>query len=944
MLCGLSGEVPEEPVVSKRTGIVYEKRLLIAYLAAHANHGPPPEPADDELDPETDLLPLRTARTVRPRPPQLTSLPALLQAFQAEWDALVLEAFETRAQLGRAREELATALYQHDAAVRVIARLTRERDEARDALGRLTVTPARGVGEGEGQGEAMQLDGEVLATRWAEHVDEVHQRLTKSRKKRPIPEGWATPDNIAALEIVTQAPVPVSGISCLGLDEDNAAGKDHAVVGGLDGKAAVYSIADDKVEAELDVGAPVTATLHVGGRAIFATAKGSVKIFEAGKEAAAFADHAGAVTGLAVHPGGALVASVGADKGVVLYDLGSKARVARFYTDESLTTTAFHPDGHLLAAGTTAGTIKIFETNTGSEAATFALGAPAVALAFSENGFWFAAAARGAAAVALFDLRKAGEAARVRDLETGGAVDALAWDWTGQFLATAGVAGVTVQQYTKSGKAWSEPLRTGAGGKAVGGLVSVLGAKDMDYFDEEDYDLDGDLLDVAPTESGSGSLGSLSSPPAASLSRHSSSPLPSDSSSLELGLGDFAGLNSLGSHPAVDDFDFDTFLEDAESHSDWDVDDSDWDVENALAEVDEEDEDRLTDEINEIRAQLRETSQQLRRFDEMDVIDLTGDTEGEDNTRPTSNNANLGNPRRRAAIRRTPSLARSHGNLIDLTDDAEDIPRGNRLASGPVIDLGSDDELQEVPPPPGARARARNQPHAPPLLVPAIASAHRGVGELMPNLLQNLHARFGNLMGLRVATAATSYAHAHHHHAGAPEPALAQLNPLGNNFPDLNYGANGYNHAAAAAGRPAFVPPPPAREGFSRDTGEDNIFVCPACEAELKYDPDEESAGVKNARNRRDREEHHFWAVKECGHVFCNMCFANRRHAGGGFRADGRKKVLCAVPDCTADVSAKAAWRRVVTRNGMNTDFFTPAKQAYACRPPVLREGAWITG
>lgn len=196
--CLVSGEVPEEPVVSKRTGtfptsfrplfpllttrsaitgIVYEKRLLIAYLAAHANHGPPPEPADDELDPETDLLPLRTARTVRPRPPQLTSLPALLQAFQAEWDALVLEAFETRAQLGRAREELATALYQHDAAVRVIARLTRERDEARDALGRLTVTPARGVGEGEGQGEAMQLDGEVLATRWAEHVDEVHQRF-----------------------------------------------------------------------------------------------------------------------------------------------------------------------------------------------------------------------------------------------------------------------------------------------------------------------------------------------------------------------------------------------------------------------------------------------------------------------------------------------------------------------------------------------------------------------------------------------------------------------------------------------------------------------------------------------------------------------------------------------------------------------------------------------
>jgi pre-mRNA-processing factor 19 len=124
----------------------------------------------EELDLE-DLLDVKTARVVRPRPPNFTSLPSLLKAFQDEWDALVLESYNTREQLARIREELATALYQHDAAVRVIARLTKERDEAREALSRVTIT----AGDAPG-GDAMMVDNEGLPEKLAEHVDEVHQR------------------------------------------------------------------------------------------------------------------------------------------------------------------------------------------------------------------------------------------------------------------------------------------------------------------------------------------------------------------------------------------------------------------------------------------------------------------------------------------------------------------------------------------------------------------------------------------------------------------------------------------------------------------------------------------------------------------------------------------------------------------------------------------------
>lgn len=113
---------------------------------------------------------------MRPRPPTLTSIPALLSTFQNEWDALALETFKLKQQLSQTRDELANALYQHDAAVRVIARLTKERDEARTALSSVTVTAGAGAGDGAANGDAMAVDNEALPEDLAEHVDETQAK------------------------------------------------------------------------------------------------------------------------------------------------------------------------------------------------------------------------------------------------------------------------------------------------------------------------------------------------------------------------------------------------------------------------------------------------------------------------------------------------------------------------------------------------------------------------------------------------------------------------------------------------------------------------------------------------------------------------------------------------------------------------------------------------
>lgn len=156
-------------LASSRTdnsGAVFEKRLIEKYVQENGT-----EPGTGDALTEADLLPLAQSHVVRPRPPTLTSIPALLATFQNEWDALALETYNLKEQLARTREELATALYQHDAAVRVIARLSRERDEARDALSKVTVTAGTTA-----NGDEMAIDStEALPEELAARVSEKHQ-------------------------------------------------------------------------------------------------------------------------------------------------------------------------------------------------------------------------------------------------------------------------------------------------------------------------------------------------------------------------------------------------------------------------------------------------------------------------------------------------------------------------------------------------------------------------------------------------------------------------------------------------------------------------------------------------------------------------------------------------------------------------------------------------
>jgi pre-mRNA-processing factor 19 len=110
--------------------------------------------------------------------------------------------------------ELSHALYQHDAACRVIARLTRERDQARQALAMLnpsgshvdmaaaaaTSVAAGTTAAATDDAEEMDVDGgDGMSAAVLAAINKTNKTLSKGRKKRAKSATLATHEEIAAL-------------------------------------------------------------------------------------------------------------------------------------------------------------------------------------------------------------------------------------------------------------------------------------------------------------------------------------------------------------------------------------------------------------------------------------------------------------------------------------------------------------------------------------------------------------------------------------------------------------------------------------------------------------------------------------------------------------------------------------------------------------------------
>lgn len=470
LVCGISGNVPDEPVISPSSGTVFEKRLIEKHLDDNDT-----DPINGEALTKDQLIAVNTSKIVRPRAPTAASIPTMLKMFQDEWDSTMLETFKLRQHVNTVRQELTHALYQHDAACRVIARLTRERDEARHALATMqpaqsTAVPAAAESGGMDVDQAPAADEEDgMTAAVLSKLQKTAKTLSKQRKKRSKPAELATQDQIKAMaQSKSQTGLHGSSAQITSMSLGDLTNS-LVLTGGSDKKVVLFDAAAEKVIATM-TGHKKKVTgvaLHPSAdTAISCSADKTVKIWEASaaKELLSIDTHSADVTGISLHPTGDYFVTASSDRHWGFHSIETGKTLA-YYTDESITSglscTQIHPDGMIFATGTSDNMVHIWDIKEQKKLTSFSdHTAPVTSISFSENGYYLATSSQDAT-VKLYDLRKIVNFHTI-EMEAGNKINSIAFDHSGNYLMAGGS---DVRVYAS--KTWEHLSTLSAHSKAV---------------------------------------------------------------------------------------------------------------------------------------------------------------------------------------------------------------------------------------------------------------------------------------------------------------------------------------------------------------------------------------------------------------------------------------------------------------------------------------------
>uniref|UniRef100_A0A674DPZ0 Pre-mRNA-processing factor 19 n=1 Tax=Salmo trutta TaxID=8032 RepID=A0A674DPZ0_SALTR len=469
LVCAISNEVPEHPCVSPVSNQVFERRLIEKYIAENGA-----DPMNGQPLSEEQLIDIKVSHPIRPKAPSSTSIPAILKALQDEWDAVMLHSFTLRQQLQTTRQELSHALYQHDAACRVIARLTKEVTAAREGMyhSRLLLILCF-ISQAGGAGEPMEVSEQVGMI--PEIIQKVSDDLTYIHiHRKTVPEELVRTEDLSKYrQVATHAGLhsaSVPGILSLDLCPSDT---NKVLTGGADKNVVVFDKKEEQIIATLKghtkkvtssaaisctgitLILSLTTTISLSLAPPFPSLTIRVWSVTGGNCVQVVRAHEASVTGLSLHATGDYLLSSSEDQYWAFSDIQT-GRVLTKVTDEAagcaLTCAQFHPDGLIFGTGTADSQIKIWDLKERTNVANFPghVG-PVTSIAFSENGYYLATGAQDSS-VKLWDLRKLKNFKTIT-LDNNYEVKSLVFDQSGTYLA---VGGTDIRVYIC--KQWSEVL------------------------------------------------------------------------------------------------------------------------------------------------------------------------------------------------------------------------------------------------------------------------------------------------------------------------------------------------------------------------------------------------------------------------------------------------------------------------------------------------------
>ena len=474
--CCISGHAftPSSDIAVTPSGHVCEKRLLLSKLTENGGIDPF-DPSHTLSLSEKDLITLSTstsasASVMPPRPASASSLPNLLHMMQEEYDNLMLELFDTRNALEETRKELSQSLYQNDAAVRVIARLTMERDHARQKLADFNPSTANTVDASvvveteptdmeDGTTEksskkrkvdkVVEVEGGDTSTKSdtddnnTKGIPEVHvnamvskwKEVSKARRKKaPPPANHATKKDISdgyamSSKLSLHKSSGKAGINCVVV-------KDNWVITGANDKAAiVYDINEQKEIANLTgANKEITCVNSIISKnlVLTAAADGKVRVYQITSPTSSdwtlldtiplekFNNKQSPLVGLDVQPTETYflaTSQAGEIAFCAIHDQDDKSptveHLCSFHAKEGIqyTCTSIHPDGLILGAGTENGTIELWDLRNQALVMTVTFSSSSTSkitsLSFSENGYYLLSS-NSSGEVHVYDIRKIG--------------------------------------------------------------------------------------------------------------------------------------------------------------------------------------------------------------------------------------------------------------------------------------------------------------------------------------------------------------------------------------------------------------------------------------------------------------------------------------------------------------------------------------------------------
>jgi pre-mRNA-processing factor 19 len=426
MRCGISGDVPQEPVVT-RNGIVYEKSLILKQIRSNGVCPVTNEPLGEE-----DLIHvvIDNQDAVRPRPLTATSISGLLGTLQNEWDALMLETFNLKKQLDTSRRELSHALYQNDAACRVIARLIKERDQARDELEKWK----RDVGAG-GNFQTRDLPPEVLQA-----LQDKLKVLSQARREMALPVDLATRDQLHSYKCagsILAHKINNPGTLCIDIHPT----KPFIVTGGMDSTAIIYDINENKKLATLagHEDSINSVVFHPSDAVFTGSADTTVKVWTPKGNSYecynTFTDHKAPVVAVDLHPTGTYILTASKDSSWGFYDFDRGVLLTQVLEPERapFNCAKIHPDGVIFASGSEGNLVRIWDLRNQKNVATFQHQGPVISVDFSENGYYLVSGSEDNT-VKVWDLR-GGRSSNVSTLLLEEAPMSVKYDKSGSYLA-----------------------------------------------------------------------------------------------------------------------------------------------------------------------------------------------------------------------------------------------------------------------------------------------------------------------------------------------------------------------------------------------------------------------------------------------------------------------------------------------------------------------------